>query len=202
MNWIKTLTHLLSGTMLIAISLYQIEDSYGIESHTELTVSTRCDPHSDIVNPSEVKIQMAFSSTAAGPVATARMNMTGPSSYEATSTSPHWEVPSKGWVSFTFEGPPLSAHYYCQTDWGNKSLHLAYQASPNIHLSLGRSDTSPGIEIDTQPTDVRSTLTLTPDINQAVYAAGHGSNNPFWLQVAIPVYNTGTASTVLRNDFL
>lgn len=176
-------------------------DGHASTAETSLSITARCEPHSDVVNPTEVGVRMSFTSSAQGPVASASMNVRGGTTYDSFSTLPHWEAPTKGWVSFVFEGPPLSVHYYCQTDWGNKPLHLSYNRESNIRLLLSLTGQTTTTEIDHQPTDSRTILSLAPNESTA-YSAGHGSNNPFWLQVAIPVYNTGFIHTILRNDFM
>lgn len=202
MRCVSLLVHIGTLCGLLLLVVYQGGMGFATETQTEISISARCDPHSEVINPSGVSVRMDFSSTATGPTATAWMTTRGTVNYDATSTTPHWETPTKGWVSFVFEGPPLSSHYYCQTDWSNKPLHLSYDATPNIRLFLSQDGNTSSREFDTLPTGTRSMLSLTADETKTSYSAGHNSNNPFWIQIAIPVYNTGLATTVLRNDFM
>lgn len=199
MNWYRYSVGFLVIVGIIATHIIEVE---AIQDSTEFGVWARCDPHSQVTVPQQVSIQVLFTSSQSTPIAKATMNSFGEKRFETSSQTPMWGTPQKGWVAFMLEGPPISGNYYCQTDWGPKRVHLSYATNPNIKLYLSPDGQPTPVEMDAALQGNRSMLTIAPTAGSTTYEAGHNSATPYWLEVALPVYDTQSASTTMYNEFL
>lgn len=184
------------------VALLQIPLVEGVQDSEEFSVWARCDPHSQVTVPQQINIQIAFSSGISGPTAVATMSSFGNRSFETRSNTPLWGTPQKGWVAFVLEGPPITGNYYCQTDWGNKRVHLSYVPNPKIKMYLSPDGQPTALEMDPALQGSRSTLSIPPAPGSITYEAGAGSAAPYWLELAIPVYDSQSTSTTMYNEFL
>jgi hypothetical protein len=179
----------------------QSGSGFAVQDSEEFTVWARCEPHSQVVVPQQISIQVAFNSTASGPTAIATMSALGERRFESRATTPLWGTPQKGWVAFLFEGPPIKGNYYCQTDWGVKHAHLSYVAHPQIKIYLSSDGNPTSTEMDPALQGNRSTVSIPPTAGSITYEAGAGTVAPYWLELAIPVYDAQSTSTTMYNEF-
>lgn len=167
----------------------------------EWSVWAQCPPHLQVMVPQQIQIRVAFSSTPSGPSATGWITAFGESRFDTTTQKAYWETPEKGWVAFVFEGPPVSGTFYCQTDWGNKSLHLSYVPHPKLKVLLSPNGQPTSTELDHSVEANRTTFLVPPTPGSTTYRAGTGSAAPYWLECAIPVYDVQSSSTTLFPEF-
>lgn len=182
--------------------LFLAPELSGREESVEWTVSALCLPHAEVAAPQMIQIRVAFSSTREGPTLSAFMNVQGTPSFSNTTSSAYWGVPQRKWVSFLFEGPPISNRYFCQTEWGDKQLHFRYAPASNLKIFFSLSGVPSGTELDAQESARNSLLILHAQGDSTLYGAGTGTSNPYWLQFAIPIYDVQSATTTLFSDFL
>lgn len=173
-----------------------------VQDSEEFSVWARCDPHSQVVVPQNITIQISFSSSASAPSAIATMSSLGERHFESHTSTPLWGTPQKGWVAFLFEGPPIAGNYYCQTDWGVKHVHLSYEAHPKIKMYLSPDGQPTSLEMDPTLQGNRSTIAIPPAKNSITYEAGANTQAPYWLELAIPIYDSQSTSTTMYNEFL
>lgn len=186
----------------IAIQLCSLShDLSGREESVEWTVSAMCLPHAEIAAPQTVQIRVAFSSTREGPELSAFINVHGTPGFSGTTSVAYWGVPQRRWVSFVFEGPPISNKYFCQTEWGDKQLHLWYSPTDTLKIYHSAAGEQSNIELDSREVANRSVVALHSQGESTTYSAGAGTLNPYWLQFAIPIYDSQSATTTLFLDF-
>lgn len=173
-----------------------------VQDSEEFTVRAQCDPHSQVTVPQQISIQVAFGSSATAPTATASMSSFGERRFETRTTTPLWNTPQKGWVAFLFEGPPITGNYYCQADWGAKRMHLSYEPHPKIKMYLSLNGQATSAEMDAALQGNRSIISIPPVTGSTTYQAGSGSVVPYWLELAIPVYDSQSTRTTMYNEFL
>lgn len=191
------------GTLAaILAALFHSPEVDSVQDSEEFSVWARCDPHSQVSVPQQIWVQVTFGSSSTSPTAIATMSSFGSRGLESRSTTPLWGTPQKGWVAFVFEGPPIEGNYYCQTDWGNKRAHLSYVTHPKIKMYLSLDGQPTTQEMDPALQGSRSILSIPPTPGSTTYQAGAGSAAPYWLEVAIPVYDSPSTSTTMYNEFL
>lgn len=167
----------------------------------EFDASADCYPEADVNGPEALSVLFRPTTSrieAAG--FTASLSVSGELIQEAAGH--RWDFPEEGWHSVFFEGPTITARFFCQESAPTKNLYISYQPEQDVKISLSQNQSLATSELDSMYSNVKKSLvTVIPNGNDAFYSAGRGTQSPYWLTFSAPVHSSHDINTTVKYEF-
>lgn len=166
----------------------------------ELDVAAECAPHADVAGPSSMSLLFVPVTSRGAPTFTATLY---PENLPSQNEVAHrWDFPEKAWHSVVFEGPPITARFFCQTATPKKDLYVSYYPERQVKIAISQSPVPSAQELDTIDTNARRSMVSTSsDAEGSSYSAGKGTNSQYWLTFSIPVHSDHDIKTTVKYEF-
>lgn len=197
-------TLVLSAVLLLtAFALLPVYSSpvEGAVADLEWDVSAECAPHTDVQGPQSMSVLFVPTASRDGiGSVSATLYPSGMSSESAIGQA--WDFPQHGWHSVLFQGPPVTARFFCQDSQPKRNLAISYDRSTQVSIAASQTEKLSRQELSPISSILpKNTLSILADPDNPFYSAGAGTNNPYWLTISVPVHSAHEISTTVKYEF-
>jgi len=211
MNNLEELKKLIASIIvtIMVFSSYLLLPVEQNESYAEViedldfSVNAECETHAKMNTASTINLRLIPATTLDSSMLTGILTI--PGQPVETSINYRWDFPKKSSVSVLFEGPKVSANYYCMSPQDTKNVFLSYSPSPELQISASKYEEFSQDELeDIQYNQkLKSHSTIEPTFSQhqdegILYEIGKGTERPYWLTVSVPVNISKNFQSVLK----